>query len=184
MNKQIPPDEFDDGYSRPERENRAREFARACPVGAEPMDIASKILESGVKSDQAETILRQEWGNRQDPPMDKDQARFVIHLALGRLWETAAVKLAAQQHLGAPEPLDVHHVAKILTDSGMLRRALLNEDETETKAAKIAATPFEWRDPAEIPPREWIYKPAYIGGYVSLTTAAGGAGKSCRRYIF
>ena len=176
----IAPDDdlYDDGYSRPERESKAREFVRACPLDAEPLDIAVKLLESGVKSDAAETLLRQEWGYRQSPPMEKERARFVVHLALSRVWETAAVKLAAQQHLGAAEPLDVHQVAKVLTDSGMLRRALFQDDETESKAAKIAATPLEWRDPAEIPQREWIYKPAYIGGYVSLTTAAGGAGKS------
>jgi hypothetical protein len=39
-------------------------------------------------------------------------------------------------------------------------------------------TAYEWVDPAEIPQREWIYKPAYIGGFVSLTIAVGGKGKT------
>jgi hypothetical protein len=52
-----------------------------------------------------------------------------------------------------------------MLDTGMLRRALLQDDETEIVAAKIAATPYAWRDPSEIPQREWIYRPAYVGGY-------------------
>ncbi len=42
----------------------------------------------------------------------------------------------------------------------------------------IFAKPFVWRDPKEIPPRQWILKPSLIRGYVSLTTAGSGVGKS------
>lgn len=40
------------------------------------------------------------------------------------------------------------------------------------------AQPFVWRDPADIPPRRWLYKPHLIRGFVSLTVSPGGVGKS------
>ncbi len=40
------------------------------------------------------------------------------------------------------------------------------------------ARPFVWRDPADIPPRRWLYKPHLIRGFVSLTISPGGVGKS------
>src|SRR5215831_19997984 len=84
-------DLYDDGMSRPQRHEKARLFVRACPLDAGPYDIATKLLEAGIKADAAETILRQEWGNRQEPPLNKDQARFFVHSALSRLWETARI---------------------------------------------------------------------------------------------
>jgi AAA domain len=40
------------------------------------------------------------------------------------------------------------------------------------------AQPFVWRDPTDIPPRRWLYKPHLIRGFVSLTVSPGGVGKS------
>ncbi len=40
------------------------------------------------------------------------------------------------------------------------------------------AKPFVWRDPAEIPPRKWVLRPHLIGGFVCVTIAHGGVGKS------
>ena len=45
-------------------------------------------------------------------------------------------------------------------------------------ATTIEATPFEWIDPAHIPPREWLYGRHLIRGFVSVTVGAGGGGKS------
>ncbi|MBA9069930.1 hypothetical protein FHR71_003691 [Methylobacterium sp. RAS18] len=45
-------------------------------------------------------------------------------------------------------------------------------------AAPIKATPFEWCEPAKIPPREWVYGRHLIRRYVSTTVAPGGLGKS------
>lgn len=42
----------------------------------------------------------------------------------------------------------------------------------------IAPTPFEWCDPASIPPREWVYDTHLIRKFVSLTVSPGGLGKS------
>lgn len=42
----------------------------------------------------------------------------------------------------------------------------------------LAAKPFVWRDPATIPPREWLYGRLYIRGNVSVTVAPGGIGKT------
>jgi AAA domain len=46
----------------------------------------------------------------------------------------------------------------------------------------IRATPFEWTDPATIPPREWLYDHHLIRKFVSTTSAAGGGGKTSLTY--
>lgn len=40
------------------------------------------------------------------------------------------------------------------------------------------AQPFVYRNPADIPPRRWLYRPHLIRGFVSLTVSPGGVGKS------
>ncbi len=45
-------------------------------------------------------------------------------------------------------------------------------------AARITAAPFKWIDPANIPPRSWLYGRHLIRGRVSLDVAAGGVGKT------
>jgi hypothetical protein len=45
-------------------------------------------------------------------------------------------------------------------------------------APKITATPFVWRDPSTIPTRDWLYGRHAIRGFLSLTVAAGGTGKT------
>ncbi|QRM28683.1 AAA family ATPase [Microvirga sp. VF16] len=42
----------------------------------------------------------------------------------------------------------------------------------------VSATPFKWRDPKTIPPREWIYGRHYIRQFASTTVAPGGVGKT------
>ena len=42
----------------------------------------------------------------------------------------------------------------------------------------VRATPFAWREPTEIPPREWAYGKHYVRKYLSATFAPGGVGKS------
>lgn len=44
--------------------------------------------------------------------------------------------------------------------------------------AAIKAIPFVWRDPALIPPRQWLYGSHLIRKFVSTTVAPGGIGKS------
>lgn len=42
----------------------------------------------------------------------------------------------------------------------------------------IKPTPFKMRTPAEIPPREWLFARHLLRGFLSLTVAPGGLGKS------
>ena len=42
----------------------------------------------------------------------------------------------------------------------------------------ILATPFAWRDPSAIPPREWMYGRHYVRRYVSTTISPPGIGKT------
>ena len=43
---------------------------------------------------------------------------------------------------------------------------------------KIAATPYEWCDPAKIPAREWVYGRSIQRGHLRAVVAQGGAGKT------
>lgn len=44
--------------------------------------------------------------------------------------------------------------------------------------APFSPTPLLIGDPSKIPLREWLFKPHYIRGFLSLTAAAGGTGKT------
>ncbi|MEG8224037.1 AAA family ATPase, partial [Sphingomonas sp. HH69] len=44
--------------------------------------------------------------------------------------------------------------------------------------AKLVATPFAWRDEADIPPRKWLYGRHLLRKFLSVDVAAGGVGKS------
>lgn len=46
------------------------------------------------------------------------------------------------------------------------------------RGTTITAAPFDLVPPEKIPRRRWLYRPHYVGSYISLTVAAGGAGKS------
>jgi hypothetical protein len=48
---------------------------------------------------------------------------------------------------------------------------------------RIKATPFQWRDPASIPPRKWLYGRHLIRKFVSLDIAPGGLGKSSVKIV-
>ena len=43
---------------------------------------------------------------------------------------------------------------------------------------KVVPSPFTLREPKLIPPRQWLYGTHLIRGFVSLTVAPGGLGKS------
>lgn len=46
------------------------------------------------------------------------------------------------------------------------------------KPLRIKATPFVWIDPADLPPRQWLYADHRLRKFVSVTFAPGGMGKS------
>lgn len=59
--------------------------------------------------------------------------------------------------------------------SGQVR----NEDQPARGANNvIRATPYEWRDPASIAKREWLYGYLLVRKFVSATVSPGGVGKS------
>jgi hypothetical protein len=53
-----------------------------------------------------------------------------------------------------------------------------HDDGAAQDKATIAATPFRWRDPAEIPPRRWLYGRHYARQFLTCTIAASGMGKT------
>jgi hypothetical protein len=48
---------------------------------------------------------------------------------------------------------------------------------------EFQATPFAWRDSADIPPRQWLYGRHLIRKFLSLDIAAGGLGKSSVKVV-
>lgn len=60
------------------------------------------------------------------------------------------------------------------TKDELLRRC----DAAPIFGCNIFATPFEWIEPKDVPPRQWLYKPHYVRGFISATVASGGSGKS------
>ena len=68
----------------------------------------------------------------------------------------------------------------VLTPDGvpmMVAAAPLSPD-VEKMAGAIRPTPFYWIDPTTIPRRSWIYGRHHVRGFVTVTYAPGGAGKS------
>jgi hypothetical protein len=51
------------------------------------------------------------------------------------------------------------------------------------KASAIRATPFKWRDPSTIPTRKFLYGRHIIRGFVSVTAAPGGVGKTALKLV-
>ena len=54
----------------------------------------------------------------------------------------------------------------------------VNDPASGDERLPIKATPFHWRDPRTIPPREWVYGWHYVRRFLSTTVAPGGVGKS------
>jgi hypothetical protein len=69
---------------------------------------------------------------------------------------------------GPPPPIDLKAYAEAGGKAGAL----------DDPPPAIAATPFTWIKPSEIPPRRWIYGNHYIRKFVSVTVAPGGVGKT------
>jgi hypothetical protein len=51
-------------------------------------------------------------------------------------------------------------------------------DDQPPRFARVTATPFTWRDPQTIPPRRWLFGNHAIRGFISVTGAPGGVGKT------
>ncbi|UDL88114.1 AAA family ATPase [Mesorhizobium sp. PAMC28654] len=57
-------------------------------------------------------------------------------------------------------------------------RAEEEDGDAKSVTSRIHAAPFVWRDPATIPPRQWLFGNHYIRGFATGTVAPGGAGKT------
>jgi len=57
-------------------------------------------------------------------------------------------------------------------------RAPVAGKKAQANAVAVAATPYEWCDPAMIPPREWVYGRSIQRGHLRAVVAQGGAGKT------
>jgi hypothetical protein len=95
-----------------------------------------------------------------------------------RLWAVAETK-------GISELQDANVLQAILADS--CANAIFSDpvmlpdealDRDGSKCAVIRPTPYQWRDPATIPRRPWLYGYLYIRGFVTATVAPGGIGKT------
>jgi hypothetical protein len=60
-----------------------------------------------------------------------------------------------------------------MTNMGMADDATLDH-----RAQGVSATLYQWRDPASIPPRQWLFGKHAIRRFISATVAPGGTGKS------
>ena len=54
----------------------------------------------------------------------------------------------------------------------------MSQPEGDNKAPLIEASPYEWRDPVNIPKRPWIFGRWLLSGTVACVVAPGGVGKS------
>lgn len=54
----------------------------------------------------------------------------------------------------------------------------MSQLEGDNKAPLIEASPYEWRDPVDIPKRPWIFGRWLLSGTVACVVAPGGVGKS------
>lgn len=61
---------------------------------------------------------------------------------------------------------------------GRGRQEYVHSAAASPQETVITASPFVWRDPADIPARQWLYGRHLIRGYASGTIAPGGIGKS------
>jgi hypothetical protein len=71
-----------------------------------------------------------------------------------------------------------------------LRQTEPQKDETRAdekgnseKKTQIRATPYRWKDPKTITPRDWLYGKTYIRKYVTCTVAPGATGKTSKLVV-
>jgi hypothetical protein len=88
----------------------------------------------------------------------------------GHLWQAAEMAGLVTRH-GATAVQDV------LGGTADAVRSNPNEDP-DRRAGPIIATAYTWTEPAQIPPRDWIYGRRLLRKFVTATVAPGGVGKS------
>ena len=87
------------------------------------------------------------------------------------LWTAAELSGIVEHH-------GVDTVQTVLASAIQTALADPGERDSKTTARAISATPYAWRAPENIPPREWLYGHLLIRKFLSATVAPGGVGKS------
>lgn len=75
--------------------------------------------------------------------------------------------------------MEPHESGKLVSLADHLDQERIEVDRT----TYISASPFVWRDPATIPPRQWLYGRHLIRKFLSLDIAPGGVGKSSVKVV-
>jgi hypothetical protein len=68
-------------------------------------------------------------------------------------------------------------------DAGEIREHLKGQVVHTPERRRITATPFVYRDPGEIPPRQMVYGRHFVRKFISGTLAPGGVGKSSNALV-
>jgi hypothetical protein len=85
-----------------------------------------------------------------------------------------------EDHRAGDDAMGVEDESPPYVDEGAT--AASSEAETAPQPM-IVATPYIWRDPAEIPPRRWLYGHSFIREHITVIAAAGGTGKSSKAMV-
>jgi hypothetical protein len=87
------------------------------------------------------------------------------------------ISLGGQLSANGYDP-EGRHATELLAETERKVIEIGRTTKRPQQPSRIEARPFEWRDPATIPPRQWLYARHYMRGMVSATAGIGGAGKS------
>jgi hypothetical protein len=79
--------------------------------------------------------------------------------------------------------LETGHTANELQELVATKGRLPGEGPAAQPQQVIRATPFRWREPCSIPPRQFLYGRHLARGYVSVTGACGGVGKTSLKIV-
>jgi RecA-family ATPase len=92
-----------------------------------------------------------------------------------------ALRQAAERSGTAENPASKEgDVRKMCADWMKKHPEILERDSDETEEFQPLATVYTFPNPAEIPPREFLFGRHYVRGFATTTVAPGGTGKSSR----
>ena len=148
-------------------------------------DEISKVLADLAKPETVIMLARETWGELLHDPADglwRDNAGHVLDAKTGQWLDATgaahggALELWAD-HQGFPLPLSEDDKALVIDD--LQDRFALGRLGMDAPAPPMAFKPFSLKTAmAEVKPRSWLYGRHYIRGFLSITLAPGGVGKS------
>ena len=147
-------------------------------------DEISEVLADLAKPETLIMLAREAWGEIARDPADglwRDDAGHVLDAKTGQWLDATGTQGGPLElwadHQGFPLPLSEDDKALViddLQDRFALGRYGVDAAPTPMFALEAAPAPGEWK----IPPRQWLYGQHLIRGFLSLTLAPGGIGKS------